>query len=63
MDPKAGQSDARREQRFGLGFGRGQVRSSLRNLVVYRKTLPGQSSYSSGRIAPVMHHRRPHNMH
>ena len=36
--------------------------SFLRNLVVYPDVLKAPSMYWRGRIAPVMHHRRPHNI-
>ena len=36
--------------------------SFLRNLVVYPRERTRPSMYSCGRIAPVVHHRRPHNI-
>ena len=36
--------------------------SFLRNLVVYRCEPISPSVYRRGRIAPVVHHRRPHNI-
>ena len=34
----------------------------LRNLVMNRSAVIGPSRYRRGRIAPVVHHRRPHNI-
>ena len=36
--------------------------SFLRNLVAYPSEWICPSTYRSGRIAPVVHHRRPHNI-
>ena len=60
--PEAGQSDVRRELRFDLSFDWGQVHPSLRNLGVYRNKQSVLSRYLCGRIAPVVHHRRPQTL-
>ena len=60
--PEAGQSDVRRELRFDLSFDWGQVHPSLRNLGVYRRLPVRVATYERGRIAPVVHHRRPHTI-
>jgi len=60
--PKAGQSDVRRELRFDLGFGWGQVRSSLRQLGWYRNVPISPSMCFCGRIAPELQLCRPQHL-
>ena len=47
---------------FDPGFGVVTHVSFLRNLVVYRGEPITTSVYRCGRIAPVVHRRRPHNI-
>ena len=59
---QAAQGDARRDLRIDSCFCWGQVRFSLRNLVSYLKLPRYTSRCACGRIAPVMHHRRPQTL-
>ena len=61
-DPKAGQSDDRRELRFDLCFGRGQVRSPLKNMVEPGVCTLCISAFVRGRIAPELQLCRPHKL-